>query len=58
MTTLPWHVEPGYEGEQLVGYVLRNEAGESYEQDGATVTWFRADKAQLFCNLINAGVEL
>jgi hypothetical protein len=56
MTTLPWHVEPGYEGEHFVGYVLMNEAGKHYTRDGAIVTWLDEAKAEVDCALINAGV--
>jgi hypothetical protein len=58
MTTQPWHVEPEEVGEQFVGFVLRNEAGDYYEKDGAAVVWPDEAKAEVDCALINAGVEL
>lgn len=55
MTTPPWHVAEEYAGEQFVGYVLKNAAGQYYRDEGVVVTWLDKDKAEVDCALINAG---
>lgn len=51
-----WHVEPGYAGEQFVGYVLMNEAGQHYQVADGIITWLSEAQAEVDCALINAGV--
>lgn len=58
MTAPSWHVHKEYAGEQFVGYVLKNSAGEYYRNEDGAITWREQAKAEVDCALINAGVEL